>query len=170
MRLDELAPKVMDLFEVESIDLLGSEIMKSIDSEAKLSGFCDLVNNDLKRDWLQGVYQYYLADREGKKQDFTPASLASLVVQLAGENAGYTDMCAGTGRLAIEAWVRHPKASFTLYELDAGVIPFLLFNLVVRNMKSQVFECDLLTGKTERSWIIKRGERFGKCMPVEPAF
>jgi type I restriction enzyme M protein len=26
-------------------------------------------------DWMQKIYQYYLADRQEKKQDYTPASI-----------------------------------------------------------------------------------------------
>ena len=41
--------------------------------------YLKLVKGNLEIDYLQRIWQFYRADREDKKQDFTPPSLAALV-------------------------------------------------------------------------------------------
>jgi len=80
------------------------------------------------------VYQYYLADRDEKKQDFTPAFLSLLLGELLDNSNDTIDMCAGSGALIIQSWAKSPDKHYTAYEVDENVLPFLIFNLTVRNL------------------------------------
>lgn len=116
------------------------------------------------------IYQYYLADRDDKKQDFTPASLALLLGELLDDSNDIIDMCAGSGALIIQSWTKSPDKHFTAYEVDENVLPFLLFNLTVRNIDSDVFLSDVL-GECEykRCYKIRKGERFGQISDIKSA-
>ena len=69
MDLKELTDRTLELFEVDSPDDLGSALLRNISSTDKLKAFCDLVDGDLSIDWMQMIYQHYLADRKEKMQD-----------------------------------------------------------------------------------------------------
>lgn len=162
MELKELYDKTLELFRVERVEDLGTALLSACNDEAKLDGFCKLVDNDLSKDWLQMIYQYYLADRKEKKQDYTPAGLAKFLSLLVGEADVVVDLCAGSGALTIQRWNQNPEQKFKLYEIDERVIPFLLFNLVIRNISAVVFQGDVLSGETQHSWLINKGEKYGK--------
>lgn len=164
MELLALTQRVLEIFECD-LDGLGSRLMESLEDESKLDAFAAL---GLGVDLLQKIYQYYLADRKGKKQDFTPQSLAELVDSLAGDCEIYVDLCAGTGALTIQRWTRNRDQKFELYEIDEGVVPYLLFNLVVRNIDATVCVGDVLTDEYSRTYIVAKGERYGRVR-VEPA-
>ena len=118
--------------------------------------------NDLTKDWLQMIFQYYSADRKGKKQDFTPKCLAQFLSRLIGDSAETIDLCAGSGALTIQRWVENPDTVFTLYEIDENVIPYLLFNMAIRNISATVYQSDILQNETVKAWSIRKGERFGE--------
>ena len=129
-----------------------------------------MVDGDLSQDWLQQIYQYYLSDRKEKKQDYTPACLAQLMGMLVGDSETVTDLCAGSGALIIQKWMQKPDTVFTAIELDETVIPFLLFNLVLRNIQCDVLRMDALTDeKPKQKWSVRKGERFGKIIDFKPA-
>ena len=67
MDLKELTDRTFELFGVENADDLGSALLENIDNTDKLKAFYDLVGGDLSVDWMQMIYQYYLADRKEKK-------------------------------------------------------------------------------------------------------
>jgi len=163
MELKELTDKTLQLFNVENTKELLSAIEKSYNNNDIMQKFCDLVNNDLSVDWLQKIYQYYEADRKDKKQDYTPASLADLMAKIAlSESNEVVDMCAGSGALTIAAWRGNPKVKATCIEFDQNVIPILLFNLAIRNIRAKVIRADVLTHEKFEEYRITRGEKFGK--------
>lgn len=64
-------------------------------------GFFDsltALHDDLTTDHLQPIFQYYIADRKEKMQDYTPSCLGRLIAKLNHiENANSCyDMCAGS--------------------------------------------------------------------------
>ena len=121
-------------------------------------------------DWMQKIYQYYLADRKDKKQDYTPVSLARFMGLLAGDSERIIDMCAGSGALIIQKWNQDHNIRFTALEIDENVIPFLLFNMVLRNIQCRVFQMDALTGEDAvRAWDVVKGEEFGYITDFKPA-
>ncbi|WP_370751044.1 N-6 DNA methylase [Eubacterium sp.] len=129
--------------------------------------FKELVNDDLSVDWLQKIFQYYQADRKEKMQDYTPKSLADFMGKLAGESDCLVDMCAGSGALTIQKWNRNPNQKFDLYEFDENVIPFLLFNLAIRNIESVVIHCDILSSQVFNTYKVFKGEKFGTVKEVK---
>lgn len=168
MELKQLYDKILELFgiseqsEGDGAKELGKRLMDSLNDVSIMDDFCELVGGDLTKDWMQMIYQYYLADRKDKKQDYTPANLASLLSSLAGSADMIVDLCAGSGALTIQRWCKNPDQEFELYEIDENVIPYLLFNLAVRNIKGTVYLCDVLQDETRNKWKVTKGEKYGK--------
>ena len=162
MELKELTDRTFELFGVDSPDNFGSALFENISNTDKLKAFCDMVDGDLSIDWLQMIYQYYLADRKEKKQDYTPKSLARFVGMLAGGGEATIDMCAGSGTLIIQKWNQNHDMQFRAIEIDNNVIPFLLFNMVLRNIRCDVYQMDALTDEEPiKMWTVRKGEVFG---------
>lgn len=170
MELKELTDRTLELFGVTAPDQLGPALLTACRDHDKLRAFRDLVGGDLTTDWMQKIYQYYLADRQEKKQDYTPASLAQFMGLLAGDSEEIVDMCAGSGALIIQKWQQNHDIRFTALEIDENVIPFLLFNMVLRNITCRVYQMDALSGEEPvRAWKITKGEEFGNIADIEPA-
>jgi len=170
LELKELTDRTLKLFGVIAPEQLGPALLSACDDSDKLRSFCELVDNDLSTDWMQKIYQYYLADRKVKKQDYTPASLAQFMGLLAGNSNDIVDMCAGSGALIIQKWSQKPDTRFTALEIDENVIPFLLFNMVLRNIQCRVFQMDALSGEDAvRAWNVTKGEEFGRITDIKPA-
>lgn len=163
MELLELKDAVLGIFGTD-IDHLGDALMDAVkNNKTELyDKFCELVDDDLSEDYLQKIFQYYHADREEKKQDYTPKSIASFMGMLIGESDVVTDMCAGSGALTIQRWNDNHNQKFYLFELDEKVMPFLLFNLAVRNIDANVCRADVLTDTQYEQWRISKGEKYGR--------
>ena len=168
MDLTELLNKTLELLNVKNANEITEKLFDVVKDNINdiYEKFSELVSNDLSKDWLQQIYQYYLADRKEKKQDYTPVSLARLTGMLAGESEQVIDMCAGSGALTIQMWNLNHNAKFELYELDENVIPFLLFNMAVRNIECIVYHADILSEEIFNTFKIKKGIRFGKLEVV----
>lgn len=169
MELKELTTKTLKLFDVTDVENLGVALTKCVmtDDEAKMQEFCNLVENDLSQDWLQMIYQYYLAEREQKKQDYTPKCLARFLSLLLGESDTTIDMCAGSGALTIQRWNEYPDMDFELYEYDEKVIPYLLFNVTIRNIDAIVYQSDVLQHEIINSWKVQKGGKYGKVVNIK---
>ena len=162
MELKQLVDESMKLFEIDDIKDLGSKLMEIV-TEDKIEyykKFKELVE-DLSVDWLQKIFQYYEADRKDKKQDYTPLSLARFVSKLARNGDTVLDMCAGSGALTIQKWNRNHDLKFKLYEFDTNVIPFLLFNMAVRNISCTVYHADVLQMDIFKEYHITKSEKYG---------
>lgn len=165
MELKELTAKICDLFGCISIETLPDKIMFALFSQNPIMYFDKYKElcPDLAVDWLQRVYQFYHADREKKKQDYTPVSLAKLIAFLSytpGEKVVY-DCCAGSGALTIQKWCTNQNLRFVCEELDVNVLPILLFNLCIRNIDATVVNKDILTGDIINSYKVIRGSKYG---------
>lgn len=75
MELLELKTKLLAIFNLKTVEEMPDYLMQHLNDEEIRKEVVDLLP-DLKTDWLQKVYQYYLADRKEKKQDYTPKSIA----------------------------------------------------------------------------------------------
>lgn len=166
MELKELTEKFLDIF--------GSLEDFKIDSlnNSNCEKFIELVNGDLETDYLQKIWQFYMADREDKKQDFTPKSLAKLVAELTKNTTEKWcyDMCSGSGALTIQKWCSNKNLKFVCEELDTNLIPFLLFNLKIRNIEGYVINGNVLTGEKKVIYKLTKGEKFSEiefCMFFE---
>lgn len=171
VELLEMKTKVLEIFNVQTVEELTNALMRCVNDNdtEKMQSFEQLVNGDLSKDWLQIIYQYYLADRKEKKQDFTPKCLATFLNLLVGEADTIVDMCAGSGALTIQRWNMNQEQRFLLFEIDETVIPYLLFNLAVRNISAVVKQGDVLQSETVRQWRVVKGVKYGYVSCIEPS-
>ena len=170
IELLDFKTKVLSLFDSD-VEGLGTALMNAVMSNDTdtFDGFCNLVDGDLTEDWMQKIYQYYLADREGRKQDYTPKSLAVFMEMLTGGVNTIIDLCAGSGALTIQNWVRNPNAKYVLYEIDETVIPYLLFNMAVRNIDCTVIRSDVLADEVFDKWRVTKGTKYGNVCNIKSA-
>lgn len=94
---------------------------------------------DLSFDWFADYFQEEHSDRKNKKQDFTPDGIVKLISSLLGKFNINVDICAGTGGLTIKRWSANHNGKFYCEEFSDRAMPFLLFNLMIRNMNAIVF-------------------------------
>ncbi|RYC97877.1 N-6 DNA methylase [Facklamia hominis] len=162
MELQILRDRLMELFDIKSIQDLGAKLLDCVldNDQQKMTNYVKLVDGDLDTDYLQNIYQYYCADRENLGQDFTPISLAKLMGKFVDQEDPVIDLCAGSGALTIQSWCLNPHRQFICYEFDQNVIPFLLFNLAIRNIKGQVINSDVLKQEVFKTFQLEKGERF----------
>ena len=163
MELKELTEKVTGLLGVQNTEELPEKLFEAVrnDDFNVYEKFCDIVK-DLSVDWLQMIFQYYHADRKEKMQDYTPKSLALFLGKLAGKAEVVTDLCAGSGEKKKKKWNMDHEQKFELYEFDENVIPFLLFNMAVRNIECALYHADVLQQEVFHTYKIIRGDKFGK--------
>ena len=167
MELKELTEKVLELLRAQSAEELPERLFEAVknDDLNVYENFCELVQ-DLSTDWIQMIFQYYHADRKEKMQDYTPKSLAVFIGRLAGKADTVVDMCAGSGALTIQKWNINHDQKFELYELDEKVLPFLLFNMAVRNIECTIHHSDVLQQEVLHTYRVSKGEKFGKFREV----
>ncbi len=167
MELKNLTEKTLEIFGAESADELASSIMKTVETNDfnVYQKFEEMVK-DLSTDWLQKIYQYYLADRKKLKQDYTPKSLAKLMAKLALQNNDglIVDMCAGSGALTIQAWNLDKDLEFECLEYDEKVLPILIFNMAIRNIRATVKHMDVLQDEILNTYTIEPTEKYGKVV------
>ncbi len=162
MELKKLTEATMNLLDIKDIKELPNAILSTC-RENKTNAFLEFehIVEDLNTDWLQQIYQYHLADREEKKQDYTPKSLADFMGKLAGDSEVIIDMCAGSGALTIQKWKRNKNIEFILYEYDENVIPILIFNMMLRNIECVIYHADVLQDEVYHVYKIKKGNKYG---------
>lgn len=164
MELLEFKEKFVELIGTDDLTAGVRDVLLSDRKDDVLSQYVELVDGDLETDNLQKIYQYYLADRGEKSQDFTPKSIAKLCARLTRTNGDTVlDLCAGSGALTIQKAVDSPNKLFICEELDDAVIPFLLFNLAVRNLRALVIQRDVLTDEALSTvFELTPGDRFSE--------
>ena len=170
MELKQLTEETFKIFDVNSTKELKNklfEVCKKNETQY-LKKFKELVK-DLSIDWLQKIFQYYEADRENKGQDYTPKCLAKLVSKLSQVDGKEEclDMCCGSGALTIQKWLENPKMKFKLEEFDENIIPFLIFNMMLRNIECEVKQKDVLQDETYHIYKINKGEEFGELEVIK---
>lgn len=169
MELRELCKKTIALFEINDISELSGKLLSVCleNQHEYMERFADMVE-DLSVDWLQKIFQYYESDRKEKMQDYTPATLARFIGKLTETDAEKSvyDLCAGSGALTIQKWNLNHDLHFVCYEYDKKVIPFLLFNLAVRNIDALVINGDALQDETFTRYTVKRGEKYGTVTEI----
>lgn len=162
MELLQLTQSTIEIFDVKDIKNLRKGIEQAVihNDFSKYLEFEKLVG-DLTVDWLQKIFQYYEADRAKKKQDYTPKSLAGLVARLTQmEYDVCVDLCAGSGALTIQKWAVDKSVKFICLEYDETVIPYLLFNLAIRNIRATVINCDVLSGDVIAKYEVISSEKY----------
>lgn len=122
-------------------------------------------NMDMSYDWLQGIYETELSERQQKKQDFTPNTLGVLCSKLTGQSGPIHEPTAGNGSMIIADWWQRcskkmPWEHFpsqnmvTCWELSARSIPILLLNLSIRGIMGYVYHGDVLTKEIKQKYIL----------------
>ena len=71
------------------------------------------------------------------------------------------DMCCGSGALTIQKWNNNHNLKFILEEFDENVIPFLLFNMMLRNINCEIRHKDVLQNETFHLYKITKQDEFG---------
>lgn len=171
MELTELVTKFTEMLKFENVEEAPQKLLQAL-FLSKNELFNDWISRfpDLSKDNLQPIFQYYMADRKEKMQDYTPASLAkALCFVVDVKNGGKVyDMCAGSGALTIQAWNINKDCTFICQELDERVIPFLLFNLAIRNIAATVIHGNVLDEEQYKAYRLSKGERYSdiKEIPV----
>ena len=139
-------------FKTRFLEMLGTDNVEDVPgilssaSDELVSWYLEAFGVD--RDWIREFYQYYLADREGLKQDYTPPSLSKLLLRLVGPCKTLVDLCAGTGSLSLYA---DPGTKIKAIELDPKAAACLRFNYAVHGLNAEVVQADALTLLTDQT-------------------
>lgn len=171
MELSQLKSTMLDIFSAENTANFLSKVKQSVLSNdfSKHEKYISAVGGDLSFDYMQKIFQYYEADRKNKMQDYTPKSLAESIAKLSAienEKICY-DMCSGSGALTIQKWLTDKSLEFICEEFDEKVIPLLLFNLSVRNIKATVIHGDVLSGERFKAWKVSPTNKFSNVQECD---
>lgn len=166
MELKELCEKVQKILKTKEMDDIGDALFNACHSDEMMNSYVAEIG-ELETDQLQKIFQYYQAERKEKKQDYTPKSLARFVGKLLGDADVVYDYCAGSGALTIQRWSMNHNQKFVLFEFDEKVIPYLIFNMCIRNIECEINHSDVLTQETFMRFRISKGEKFGKLEVVQ---
>lgn len=161
MELLEFKNKILKLCNVNKIENISDVLMNAVMTHN--TAFFDKFNGiiDDSKDWLQALWQYYQADRIEKKQDYTPKTLCKLVSALAGKCKTLYDCCGGSGALSLQV-LKDNESLRNVYieELDSKVIPFLLFNLCLKNAKGKVINGNVLNGEIKAIYNLTSNDKY----------
>lgn len=141
--------------------------LMSKDERQKLFKVFLAKETDLTFDWFTDYFQEEHSDRKKNKQDFTPDGVVTLVNRLLGSTQFNADICAGTGGLTIKRWSENKEAHIYCEEYSDRAMPFLLFNLAIRNMDAVVFHGDSLTRKAKGYYRIEPGKQFADIQKID---
>ena len=128
--------------------------------------------SDLSFDWFTEYFQAEQSDRKNMKQDYSPNGIVTLTSELLGSTNSNADLCAGTGGLTIKRWSTNKDADFWCEEYSDRAMPFLLFNLAIRNINAIVCHGDTLTREFKAVYQLKRSDKFSsiKLMDKAPSY
>ncbi|KZX16627.1 N-6 DNA methylase [Methanobrevibacter cuticularis] len=160
MEFKDKAIKIRELFKTETFEELPKKLMEIVllSDKQVYDEYLEIVGDDTN--FLQSIYQYYLAEREELKQDFTPSSLSKLCGVLTSHDEEKTvyDLCAGTGSLTLAKDTA--DKFFILHELNTETISSLLFNLSLKNVEGVVINGDVITGENKGFYKLFKGEKY----------
>lgn len=125
------------------------------------------LETDFSYDWFLYYYQSEHSDRKGKGQDFTPDAVAEITSRILGDSKSNLDICAGVGGLTIKRYADNPNQEFYCEEFSDRAIPFLLFNLAIRNVNGIVRHGDSLTRQFKAIYKLKQGDKFSTIEKID---
>lgn len=139
------------------------------DKEKRVQVFREFLKeeSDLTFDWFTDYFQEEHSDRKGKKQDFTPDSIVKIASNILGSTNSNADICAGTGGLTIKRYASNPDANFYCEEFSDRAMPFLLLNLMIRNVNATVAHGDSLTREFKHIYKLTKGEEFSDLTEIK---
>lgn len=144
-----------------------AEILSDRDECIKLFDSFLSLEQDLSFDWFTDYFQEEHSNRKDKKQDFTPQGVTDLASKLLGKFESNSDICAGTGGLTIKRWTQNRRAQFYCEEYSDRAMPFLLFNLMIRNINGIVVHGDALTQENKHVYKLVSGDRFSELKELD---
>lgn len=144
-----------------------AEILNDRDERIKLFGSFLRLEQDLSFDWFTDYFQEEHSNRKDRKQDFTPQGVTDLASKLLGKSESNADICAGTGGLTIKRWTQNRHAQFYCEEYSDRAMPFLLFNLMIRNINGIVVHGDALTQENKHVYKLVSGDRFSELKELD---
>lgn len=137
--------------------------------DARISLFDSFLRleQELSFDWFTDYFQEEHSNRKDRKQDFTPDGVTELASKLLGTFDNNADICAGTGGLTIKRWTLNKHAQFYCEEYSDRAMPFLLFNLMIRNISGIVVHGDALTQEHKHVYKLVSGDRFSELEELD---
>lgn len=144
-----------------------AEILNDRDECIKLFDSFLRLEQDLSFDWFTDYFQEEHSNRKDKKQDFTPKGVTDLASKLLEKSESNADICAGTGGLTIKRWTQNRHAQFYCEEYSDRAMPFLLFNLMIRNVNGIVVHGDALTQEHKHVYKLVSGDRFSELEELD---
>lgn len=137
--------------------------------DARISLFDSFLRleQELSFDWFTDYFQEEHSNRKDRKQDFTPDGVTDLASKLLGKSESNADICAGTGGLTIKRWTQNRHAQFYCEEYSDRAMPFLLFNLMIRNINGIVVHGDALTQEHKHVYKLVSGDRFSELEELD---
>ena len=164
--LKTVCDELIKFFNIDDIGYLGDKLKEIIFSDNRddiYDRYIELVE-DMDIDWIQKIFQYYKSNRSDFKQDYTPKSLAKCLAKMVyweGAKTAY-DACSGSGSLVIELHKLDNKIEFVCEEFDYNVIPYLLFNLSIRNISAVVIKGDIVKQERYNFYKLTPGNKYSK--------
>ena len=144
-----------------------SEILADNDKRNRLFDSFLKLEQDLSFDWFTDYFQEEHSNRKDRKQDFTPNGVTDLASKLLGKFESNADICAGTGGLTIKRWTENKNGQFYCEEYSDRAMPFLLFNLMIRNINGIVVHGDALTQENKHVYKLVSGDRFSEVTELD---
>lgn len=169
--LKTVCDKLIKFFNIDDIGYLGDKLKEIIFSDNRddiYDRYIELVE-DMDIDWIQKIFQYYKSNRSDFKQDYTPKSLAKCLAKMVyweGAKTAY-DACSGSGSLVIELHKLDNKIEFVCEEFDDNVIPYLLFNLSIRNIRAVVVKGDIVKQERYNFYKLTPGNKYSKIEIID---
>lgn len=161
--------KINELLGIDESYKASTVLMDILGDSQKRETLADQFINeesDLTFDWFTNYFQEEHSDRKNKKQDFTPDEVVRLVDKLSGDFKTNVDVCAGTGGLTIKKWNRNNNGYFYCEEFSDRAIPFLMFNLMLRNVNGFIFHGDSLSRKVKHLYRLTSGNKYSDIQEV----
>lgn len=125
------------------------------------------IETDFSFDWFTEYFQAEHSDRKGKKQDFTPDGIVRVASGVLSQTISNADICAGTGGLTIKRYSENKDASFYCEEFSDRAMPFLLFNLAIRNVDAIVCHGDSLTREFKAIYKLSKSSEFSEIDSID---
>lgn len=151
---------ILEICGVKEVFEVPQALMKKLFSpeQSNLLNRIAEIYGDMQLDQFRDFFQEEGADRKKLKQDYTPNGVAELLARVPVSGKSLADICAGTGSLTIQYLNYHPDVEFVrCEEFSAKVIPFLLINLAIRKIDTEVIHGDSLTRERFTVYAIKDG-------------
>lgn len=167
--MNEMRRWILDLFETDDLRYLPEKVLAHcLDNDTNVYDKYLEEFPDLSVDTLKSFFETYFSDRNFLNQDFTPDDIALLMAELVGgPQEEVLDECAGIGTLLIPQWKKNQDVTVYARELSAVAIPFLLFNLALRNMQGIVIRGDTLSYETFSAYLLQKGEKYSTITELD---